>query len=132
MEAFRRIVAYFVGKKVDVIKNMPIEISTRIINMLDDQSLRSASKVSRTWRTIAEYERKRRLLRRTNITRNITCRRVKYSVSRILMFKINERNGSVIMDDPNRSRRSLIKKCIYLKGKKSKKSEIYSRSNMRF
>lgn len=131
MEAFRRIVAYFVGKKVDIIKNMPIEISTMIINMLDDQSLRSASKVSRTWRTIVEYERKRRLLRRTNITRNITCQRVKYSVSRILMFKINERNGSVIMDDPNRSRRSLIK-CIYLKGKKSKKSEIYSRSNMRF
>lgn len=131
MEAFRRIVAYFVGKKVDIIKNIPIEISTMIINMLDDQSLRSASKVSRTWRTIVEYERKRRLLRRTNITRNITCQRVKYSVSRILMFKINERNGSVIMDDPNRSRRSLIK-CIYLKGKKSKKSEIYGRCNMRF
>lgn len=131
MEAFRRIVAYFVGKKVDIIKNTPIEISSMIINMLDDQSLRSASKVSRTWRTIVEYERKRRLLRRTNITRNITCQRVKYSVSRILMFKINERNGSVIMDDPNRSRRSLIK-CNYLKGKKSKKSEIYSRSNMRF
>lgn len=131
MEAFRRIVAYFVGKKVDIIKNVPIEISTMIINMLDDQSLRSASKVSRTWRTIVEYERKRRLLRRTNITRNIICQRVKYSVSRILMFKINERNGSIIMDDPNRSRRSLIK-CIYLKGKKSKKSEIYSRNNMRF
>jgi len=135
MEIFRKLIVYFntfieVGfRKFDIIEKLPIEISNIIFDMLDDRSLRFASKVSRTWRTISDYERRCRHLRGTklNITR---CQPAKCSANKILTFKINERNGSVIKEDPNRFRRS---SCTYFKGKRSKVLKAYIRSNtMRF
>jgi len=137
MEIFRRLVAYFNTfiedgfGKFDVIEKLPVEISNVIFGMLDDRSLRFASKVSHTWRTISEYEQRRRHLRGRKLNR-IRCQPAKCSASKILTFKVNERNGNVIREDPNQFRRS-SRTYIYLKDKRSKVSKAYGRNNrMRF
>jgi len=133
MEAFKKMVAYFnifVEKKLDIIKKLPIEISNMIFGMLDSRSLRSAAKVSRTWRSMSTYERRRRQSRSTklNIMRypSIEC-----SARRIVTFEMNERNGIAIQQNPSLSRRYL---CTFdnLKDKRSKASKAYGRNNMRF
>jgi len=134
MEAFKRMVAYFdifVQKKLDIIKELPIEISNLIFGMLDSRSLRSAAKVSRTWRSTSTYERRRRQSRSTklNLMRypSIECR-----AKRIVTFEMNERNGVAVQQNPSRSRRYL-RTIDNLKDKRSKASKAYSgRSNMRF
>jgi len=136
MEAFKRLVAYFdifnifVEKKIDIIKKLPIEISSMIFGMLDSRSLRSSAKVSHTWRSMSTYERRRRQ------SRNMKLNLMRYpfiecNARRIVTFEINERNGIAIQQNPNRFRRYL-RTFDNLKDKRSKASKAYGRSNMRF
>jgi len=133
MEAFKRMVAYFgifVEKKLDIIKELPIEISNMIFGMLDGRSLRSAAKVSRTWRSVSTYERRRRQSRNTklNLMRYPSIER---SARRIVTFEMHERNGIAIQQNLSRSPRYL-RTFDKLKDKMSKTSKAYGRSNMRF
>jgi len=133
MEAFKRMVAYFgifVEKKLDIIEELPIEISNMIFGMLDGRSLRSAAKVSRTWRSVSTYERRRRQSRNTklNLMRYPSIER---SARRIVTFEMHERNGIAIQQNLSRSPRYL-RTFDKLKDKMSKTSKAYGRSNMRF
>lgn len=64
MEFFRKIVELFMGRKFDIIKKVPLEISDVIFRMLDNRSLRTVAKVSQQWKVVSAYERKRRQRRR--------------------------------------------------------------------
>lgn len=56
--------------KIDFIKELPLEISSIVMAMLDWRSLKYVAMVSRSWKRISEYEqRRRRLLRRMSKTR---------------------------------------------------------------
>lgn len=46
--------------KIDIITELPLEISSMIMSMLDTRSLECAAMVSHRWRRISEYERKHR------------------------------------------------------------------------
>lgn len=132
MEAFRRMFAYidaFVGRNMDIIRMLPLEISHMIFSMLDGRSLRSAARVSRTWRMMSVHERRRRLPRvvELNVTR---CSHVECPVSRIPTFELDERNGNVFREVPRHCCGSL-RKSAHLKDKRGK-AKMYSGNNLRF
>jgi len=137
MEAFKRMVAYFdifnifVEKKLDIIKELPIEISNMIFGMLDNRSLRSAAKVSRTWRSMSTYERRRRRQSRKTKLNVMRYPSNECNARRIVTFEMNERNGIAVQRNSSRPRRYL--RTSDLKDKRNKAwSKKYGRSNMRF
>lgn len=46
--------------KIDIITELPLEISSMIMSMLDTRSLECAAMVSHRWRRISKYEHRRR------------------------------------------------------------------------
>ncbi|KAL6257523.1 hypothetical protein P5V15_011096 [Pogonomyrmex californicus] len=91
MEAFRNLLVCFEHKEIqiDIVAKLPYEISNLIFNMLDEESLHAAAYVSRTWRNMYKYERKRRQLRDLDVG---TKRRPDIrSKKRLTFFKLRNR-----------------------------------------
>lgn len=106
MNAFENMTWYIFNiysEKRDIVKELPVEISNVIFSLLDERSLKCAAEVSRTWRNVAAYERKRRQPR--DIKRKIMRKlpvgpREEINVT----FIINERNGNPVLQNKIPSR----------------------------
>ncbi|KAL6260364.1 hypothetical protein P5V15_007894 [Pogonomyrmex californicus] len=88
MEAFRDMLVRFEHKKVemDIIAKLPSEIKSIIFTMLDEESLHMTAYVSRIWRTMYKYERKRRQLHNPEV-RKIRRPDTKPSIKRLRSFE---------------------------------------------
>jgi len=99
METFRKLMTYInvYGKKLDVIKRLPVEVAGIIFGFLDNRTLGVISEVSTTWRGRSEYEARRRR-RMSGFNPKRLPRR--YSEEIGLTLVVNGRNGEVTKAGP--------------------------------
>ncbi|KAL6260365.1 hypothetical protein P5V15_007895 [Pogonomyrmex californicus] len=120
MEAFRDMLVRFEHKKVemDIIAKLPSEIKSIIFTMLDEESLHITAYVSRTWRTMYKYERKRRQLHKLAQAPEVKksrCLDIKPSMKRLRSFEF--KNECFVQVDRYRYCRNIQRK---MEGRKIK------------
>src|SRR5436309_13158048 len=115
MEVLKTFLSYIglYESKINFIEELPLEISSMIIAMLDWKSLQSAAMVNGKWRHICEYEQRRRKLLQKCIMPSKCTLSIKLR-KRIFFESLRKTNKSIIIDCTKRSEeRRVGKECRY-------------------